>query len=55
MFLIFNVLIAKMTAIQSSLSLTIKTSCEQKTNDASQDLIRSWEFLLEIPTPHNIL
>lgn len=44
-----------MTVIQSSLPLTIKTCREQKTNDGSQDLIDSQEFLLEIPTPHNIL
>lgn len=55
MFLIFNTLIGKMTAIQSFLPVTIKPSCEQKINDASQYLIHSWEFLLEISTPHNIL
>lgn len=51
----FNIPLAKMTAIESSVPLTIKTSGEQKTNDASQDLIHSWDFLWEMSTHHNIL
>ena len=51
----FNILLAKMTTVQSSVPLTIKTSGEEKTNDASQDLIHSWDFLWEILTHHNIL